>query len=356
MSPAAEAIWPADLESPPYDEDDDEIRHAFMALTLDEARALADRATRVLETRVSARWYDDAERARVAARELLVRLVCHVPNALDDVHMRLIDVDVMGSIEVFSYPEILFHDAGPDVRDRLLSMDTPYARLALAWMADPSAKVALAELGPEKAFRPALAAGWAFGEEWASPLHHPWCYRLQRGRALRPVAAVVGSDERCGGCGDPMTVLLDVDLSDPRIDLQTSGHLRVPTCERCVAWGTVFATIDTDGGGQWSDHSVRPTSIHDMPSHEPREPLGLGDRRPRPFSGLAFDQHGTSQLGGVPVWVQNPDYPTCPACDGLMPSVGQVNMADTGEEWGQGTIYAFWSQGCGLAATVYQQT
>lgn len=356
MSAATDAIWPPDRASPPYDEDDDEIRHAFMALTLDEARALADRATEVLETTPSEREFDEAWHARLAARELLVRLVCHVPGSLDGVHTRLLDVDVMGALQWSGYAEILFHDAGPDVRDRLLAMDNRYARLALAWMADPSARVALAEQGPEKAFWSALAAGWAFGEEWASPLHHQSCYRLQRGRALSPVAAVVASDERCGGCGDPMTVLLDIDLSDDRVDFEADGRLCITTCERCVAWGTVFATVDTDGGGQWSDHSVRPTSIHDMPSHEPREPLGLGDERPRPFSGLAFDTQGTSQLGGVPVWVQNPDYPTCPACGGLMPYVGQVNMADTGEEWGQGTIYAFWSRGCGLAATVYQQT
>lgn len=37
-----------------------------------------------------------------------------------------------------------------------------------------------------------------------------------------------------------------------------------------------------------------------------------------------------------------------------MPFLGQVDTSEVA--WGEGAIYAFHDEGCGLAATVYQQT
>jgi len=282
--------------------------------------------------------------------------VCQVPGSLQDVHMRLIDADVMG-IRWIGVPHLLFHDAGPEVAERLLAMDTDDSRQAVAWMADEAPREALVRRSHAEAAWPALVAGWAFGEDWAAGLYWPRSHRLQRGRSLAPVAAVVDGEERCGGCGDPMTTLLDVDLTDPRVAFLGDGRrLRIPTCERCVCWGTSYATVDTEGGATWSDASDRPTTIFDMGTPSGREPLGLGDERRRPFSGVAFDMWRSSQLGGVPLWVQNPDYPTCPACGGTMRYLGQVAWEDTGEDLAEGVIFAFWSRGCGIAATLYQQT
>ena len=89
----------------------------------------------MLETQLSRRPFDDAEHARIAARELLVRLVCHVPGSLQEVHMRLIDADVMG-IQWIGVPHLLFHDAGPEVAERLLTMDTHDSRHAVARRGD----------------------------------------------------------------------------------------------------------------------------------------------------------------------------------------------------------------------------
>jgi hypothetical protein len=62
-----------------------------------------------------------------------------------------------------------------------------------------------------------------------------------------------------------------------------------------------------------------------------------------------------SQLGGLPSWIQNPDFPVCPRCDTMMCFLGQVDSGNEFPGW-EGMLYAFLDLECGIAATCYQQT
>lgn len=62
-----------------------------------------------------------------------------------------------------------------------------------------------------------------------------------------------------------------------------------------------------------------------------------------------------SQLGGVPNWIQDAEYPRCPGCQRRMLCIGQVAMDDIIPDH-EGMTYAFLCAECGKAATTYQQT
>ena len=62
-----------------------------------------------------------------------------------------------------------------------------------------------------------------------------------------------------------------------------------------------------------------------------------------------------SQIGGLPSWVQDFEYPTCRGCTQTMPFVGQVAVEDI-DDSGEGLFYAFLCTDCGKSTTVFQQT
>jgi hypothetical protein len=66
--------------------------------------------------------------------------------------------------------------------------------------------------------------------------------------------------------------------------------------------------------------------------------------------GVAF-----SQVGGLPTWIQDAEYPTCPDCSQKMPFIGQISNEDF-MEYGEGIYYAFRCPQCNVSATCYQQT
>ncbi len=90
----------------------------------------------------------------------------------------------------------------------------------------------------------------------------------------------------------------------------------------------------------------------------PEQRLTFGPERRTPFETLGrlmLMELGTSQVGGHPEWVQDPEYPTCPTCLRRMPCIGQVAWEDL-EEAAEGVTYAFLCLSCQKAATCYQQT
>lgn len=361
----------------------DAVRDAYDAVDLQAARELAVQATTLLEAAPPGDGAVDRERATV----LLVRLACLWPGALHGLHSRLLDQRVP---EAMGWPdavdaEVVFHRAGALVRDRLLGelQQAPPDRelatrllLALAWVDDDvvlSAFDAWIRLDPPPPWVPEPyrerasswlaffppSAGWTIAADGRRrPLVAGGAARLVEGGD--PGVASVGGQvaEGCGWCGGPLTVVLDLRLTDRLRFLGLGGErLVVPTCELCVGYGTVFVDVSLDGAARWSDVNVRPEHLPggEIDDRIPRGVRGLGPALRSPFATMAFGLTvEVSHVGGLPAWIQDARYPACPRCGELMPFLGQVDTSEVA--WGEGAIYAFYDAACALAATVYQQT
>ena len=171
MSEAAEVLWPASAAWPEYNDgsDTDGVRAALAALTVDQARELAERATHVLETRRSEEPYDEGYQARIDTGEFLIQLVCHVPNVLEGLYDRLLDAGVLAPDCSWSgNTSLLFCDAGPAVRDRLIAKveagppGNGQVHEALAWIGDEVVREAMGRWADARNrwYSPWLDAGW----------------------------------------------------------------------------------------------------------------------------------------------------------------------------------------------------
>jgi hypothetical protein len=60
-----------------------------------------------------------------------------------------------------------------------------------------------------------------------------------------------------------------------------------------------------------------------------------------------------STVGGVPMWLQDAEYPRCIECDRYMSFLAQHDNGPLGEE---GIYYAFYCARCRISAVSYQQT
>lgn len=172
------------------------------------------------------------------------------------------------------------------------------------------------------------------------------------------VRAVVERSEHCPWCGSNQVDLIDVTLSDVGIQIQGLPRVQVVTCEICTCFGCVYGEIDAAGRSTWSSHNTRPESAPESPvgySLLPRNRLVLGDARPANFAQDDFLPTTLSQIGGLPAWVQDEEYPQCPKCSDTMLFFAQIDHSDL-ERYGDGTYYAFLCPDCRITATHYQQT
>ena len=67
-------------------------------------------------------------------------------------------------------------------------------------------------------------------------------------------------------------------------------------------------------------------------------------------------EHKASQIGGLPAWEQDAEYPTCPDCGRTMPFIGQLDNGDFPDGCYEGVYYAFLCARCRTTAVTSQQT
>ena len=94
--------------------------------------------------------------------------------------------------------------------------------------------------------------------------------------------------------------------------------------------------------------------------------LHLGHRSRSKYSQARFSNSGGSRsrctplatsgsnLGGLPSWHHDAEYPPCPGCRRYMPFVGQLDCGQL--DCAEGLIYPFFCEECRTGATSYQQT
>jgi len=133
--------------------------------------------------------------------------------------------------------------------------------------------------------------------------------------------------------------------------------LHVRTCLACTCYGSVFFSHAEEGHPVWLGDVTLQRSSAD------------GDWSPLPAGSLVLDVaergvlHGASdslpdplsQIGGLPAWVQDTGYLSCPTCATAMTFIGQISIADV-DQHGEGMYYALICPACQVTGTTYQQT
>jgi hypothetical protein len=210
----------------------------------------------------------------------------------------------------------------------------------------------------------ATVAGWTLARDGSEQqLYLDECWQLTRAAhgPDSPAQVVRGTDQSCSLCQRSLTILFDLDLRAPELSKLPLGgdHLRLPACEVCNCLNVgLFFDAGTDGTWGWSKLNTEDrsgTDLRDEWDKLPQGLLGLGRKR-APWEAVDWlVADGCSQLGGMPSWVQDPQYPDCSGCGAPMLFVGQLASEDYVEH-GEGTFYAFLCRDCRLATANYQQT
>ncbi|MFC9897839.1 hypothetical protein ACFVMC_29470 [Nocardia sp. NPDC127579] len=173
-------------------------------------------------------------------------------------------------------------------------------------------------------------------------------------------------EEHCRWCSSPLWPALDVDTESAAVAAAIAhtgwrGRLRLATCALCssdVAM-VVYTEVAPDGTWAWSGHNSTDLLLWE-PVPRPQDPPALcfstagTDFCATPFDADPWTVNG-SVLGGAPSWIQDDDTPDCPACGDPMPYLGMVSSVDADPRT-EGGYYFFLDSGCGLAATVHQQS
>jgi hypothetical protein len=284
------------------------------------------------------------------------------PAALRPYLLRLLDADTFISETLFrAADEDLQREAvariDADAEDRywLVTMLTatrgPVVEAAFGrWLKQPPPGIEADDLAPLL-----HRYGWDFDADGrAREICGTTAYRLVPEEGAEP------SEERCPWCAGPLWIVLNVDTADPRVAAALAhtgwqGHLRIVTCYLCSVYGKTFAEVTPDGGAVWSAHTVQPGYLKERELEVAAPPLvRLTPGEQRPSLHLANPDHeGQSTLGGLPGWIQDPDYPACPACGQVMTYVGAVAGSDVAEH-GVGVNFLFLHTPCGLAGVVSQ--
>lgn len=297
------------------------------------------------------------------------------------------------------YPASIFRGADPATRDELIAgieHVTPEVLaensgvrndllLCLAWVGDEAVQQLFARwrekppawsdelfVAPEDY---ANQGGWELTPEgtrrdlFLAPAYELMLAELEaEGAQAGPVvvpgpAQAVGAS--CAWCGRELNALFDLDLRDSRLAfLGLKGtRVRVTYCPFCSLFATLYTDVDTRGSVTWSASNEKPDYLDAILREEPppasasiEHALVLGVERRTPAETVGG--WGTeSQLGGLPNWIQDAEYPVCPGCARRMPCIGQVKMEDVVSDRSvEGITYAFLCVECGKAATTYQQT
>ena len=182
-----------------------------------------------------------------------------------------------------------------------------------------------------------LEAGWELSRGEPRCLFSQRCEALVLDETGEVAVCAPQSGRDCPHCGSAPVVLLP----------------EIVTCPYCVNTAVVFAhaAFDRDGWVAKGSQKVIKPEEAELPQRRAR-------RGPRRSAYAAVDwcfASALSQLGGHPSWINDAAYPLCPVCSSRMPFVAQLALEDL-EDHGEGILYAFRCDACGIVATSYDQS
>lgn len=341
--------------------DDADLLESFNQLSHDEVDRLTARALACL-------------RGEKPVCEVGVRLLQHLTGFRDS---PLTETCCLALMEhgVF-WPSSLYRDSGERVGRELINsieragdlLTLSHRLLALAWTRSIAAQRAFhawtrhvpdwAETLHVPPANYSLGAGWCLNEDGQARelICSKRCFRLGSAgsRKSSDISALATHDRICTSCGSRLVWLFD--FSRAAAHLESVGLVGGPTmvlcCPNCAHYGPVFAKYHADSTAEIvstpqeavkaADSEYGPQVRYLTPVPCPpfvcAEPFRLGD---------------ASTLGGVPMWLQDSEYPRCIECDRYMNFIAQLDNGPQGEE---GIHYAFYCRRCRVTAVSYQQT
>lgn len=279
------------------------------------------------------------------------------------VQQQLLDLRIL-------YPAILFIDASREISEQITQAIHPddedfyWLLEALMWTRN---ELAVNYLSNWTANPPhwwaehinaySLVAGWEIDRDGQRrDLYFDQCYPLVDDKSPASQIVMLESNETCLWCQQPLNILFDLDLTDPRLDFLgiTGNRLIVPICRSCVVWRTIFFDVDYTGKAVWSSHNKDDPPTRKIEYSPIRNRLTLGQEpRQSPFE-VELIEKGTSQIGGHPLWLNDSLYPVCPECQMRMQVIGQLALLDISLDGGW--IYAYLCKACHRVATNFYHT
>jgi hypothetical protein len=207
----------------------------------------------------------------------------------------------------------------------------------------------------------AHSAGWALDKGTSHDLISFDCYLIVKGPSetkpgISVPCRVPVDNKNCPACGGKLTWLFDFTAVPAH---WFSGDYRkaprkVLCCLNCSCFGPVFTRYMPDGSAEW-----HPATVSSASAPSGNWPSCLCQLSPSSFPPFAaanpFRLNDASTLGGIPMWLQDSEYPQCPDCRMTMRFLAQFyNLAMPTPE--EGLYYAFFCLPCRIAAVSYQQT
>ncbi len=280
------------------------------------------------------------------------------------------------------YPSLLFKNSDKEVVNTLLSRlesesdNRNHILLALAWAGtervvsrfskwvnNPPAWSKDLYISPQSYSK---EAGWELDSTLTRKnLYFERCYPLVNGVTLESVGALstcVKSEQSCCWCDRRLTNLLEIDLNNPIFGfLPIKGdRLIVATCDACSCYSdTLFMDVTLSGGVKWSKYNEKPGYLPDDSDsweYMPDNCLSLArESRAPEYASNEFLPTSFSQIGGMPTWIQDSAYPSCPKCRNTMMFLAQISNEDI-DSHSEGIYYNYICPDCNITATNYQQT
>jgi hypothetical protein len=178
------------------------------------------------------------------------------------------------------------------------------------------------------------------------------CHRLRMADAIAPGAITcrARSERTCPNCSLPAAVLFD--FTAIQVDLPDDAPAKVYCCLYCSMFAENLVRYSDDGTWEWVSPPATPRHPHEVP-FQSRHVVREAAECPPFACANTFELDDASTLGGVPMWLQDSDYPRCPTCAERMKFLVQHDNSSLRDE---GFYYAFFCPTCHIAAVTYQQT
>lgn len=271
-------------------------------------------------------------------------------------------------------PAILYKDASPQVRDKLIALleeeenntlNIDGILLAMAaigdevvveafkrWEENPPAWRKKLYVGPTSY---ALEGGWCIEDGVKKMLTYDISYELQEVKECETEQNVYGgeSEDKCPHCGSNYVDILVLDGKDPRLAfLGIEGKIKIKTCINCLPWEEyILCKYEEDGESKViGQESGSGEQIEEDEDWEIEKYFVLSKE---PVAKHYCSRWNGSAVGGVPMYVDDAEYVTCPECGKRMRHLAQLDSKFTDYD---GNIYVQLCKSCRIAATLYQQS
>ena len=311
---------------------------------------------------------------------LLTCLACLHPGSLKPFHQQMVDHE-------FFRPGLIYHEADDSVSSQFAEMieasgdrlNRNHLLLCMAWAGNNAVQNQFAQWRsappawvnemyvPPHSY--ANEAGWELTADGSRrdlffQTALPLIASNQSTEADPCVGVGIPSEKTCPWCRRSLVSMLTLDLKSSLLGFFGSRgeHAETLTCDVCTAYGIVFGKLDEKGSGSWHQKNKEPEYLPgdlDDWGAFPERPLVLSGNSRRHFMESAcwatVPDVSFSQVGGLPTWVQDAEYPECPDCSHRMMFIGQISNEDFDRNM-EGLFYMFLCDDCGSTATHYQQT